>query len=163
MTYDPNDPNRTRPVDPARTADPLVSNETYVEPVERRSSALPLIIGVLLALALAYFVLQRFTGDDTVAVDGDTTTVTTTDAPATDSASDAAADADGVEAGARGAVDLEVAVLERRHERRMPGHDAEFALDPGHDDHVDVVRTNELFRRDEFEVKVGHMYPFPLP
>ena len=64
MTYDPNDPKRTDPVD----RDPAAPKETYVEPVERRSSALPLIIGVLLALALAYFVLQRFMTDDTVAV-----------------------------------------------------------------------------------------------
>ena len=81
MTYDPNDPKRTDPVD----RDPAAPKETYVEPVERRSSALPLIIGVLLALALAYFVLQRFMTDDTVAVEGDTTTVTTTtDVPAAD-------------------------------------------------------------------------------
>lgn len=71
MSYDPNDPNRPK----TGTRD---HKETYVEPVERRSSALPLIIGVLLALALAYFVLQRFMADDTVAVEGDTTTVTTT-------------------------------------------------------------------------------------
>ena len=37
--YDPNDPDKTTP------------RETYVEPVEKRSSPLPLIIGVLLALA----------------------------------------------------------------------------------------------------------------
>lgn len=79
MTYDPNDPKRTNPVQ----NDPAAPKETYVEPVERRSSPLPLIIGVLLALALAYFVMQRFMTDDTVAVEGDTTTVTTTeDAPA---------------------------------------------------------------------------------
>ena len=53
--YDPNDPNKT------------TVRETYVEPVEKRSSPLPLIIGILLALALAYFVLTRFMGnDDTV-------------------------------------------------------------------------------------------------
>ncbi|RJE80054.1 hypothetical protein [Paracoccus sp. JM45] len=72
MSYDPNDPNRPQP-------GATDHKETYVEPVERKSSALPLIIGVLLALALAYFVLQRFMTDDTVAVDGDTTTVTTTE------------------------------------------------------------------------------------
>lgn len=72
MSYDPNDPNRP-------TTGTRDHKETYVEPVERRSSALPLIIGVLLALALAYFVLQRFMADDTVAVEGDTTTVTTTE------------------------------------------------------------------------------------
>ena len=56
--YDPNDPNKT------------TVRETYVEPVEKRSSPLPLIIGILLALALAYFVLTRFMGnDDTVAVE----------------------------------------------------------------------------------------------
>lgn len=94
MTHDPNDPTRTRPVDPVTPRDThnTTHNTTYVEPVEKRSSALPLIIGVLLALALAYFVLQQFTGDDdTVAVDGDTTTVTTTDAPAA-TAADTAAD-----------------------------------------------------------------------
>ena len=48
---------------------------------------LPLIIGVLLALALAYFVLQRFMADDTTVVEGDTTTVTTTEpAPETTTA-----------------------------------------------------------------------------
>ncbi|MDN5568828.1 MAG: hypothetical protein L0G27_08825, partial [Paracoccus sp. (in: a-proteobacteria)] len=72
MSYDPNDPNRPKPGTPDH-------KETYVEPVERKSSALPLIIGVLLALALAYFVLQRFMTDDTVTVEGDTTTVTTTE------------------------------------------------------------------------------------
>ena len=36
--YDPNDPDKTTP------------RETYVEPVEKRSSPLPLIIGILLAL-----------------------------------------------------------------------------------------------------------------
>lgn len=77
MTYDPNDPKRTNPVD----SDPATPKEAYVEPVERRSSPLPLIIGVLLALALAYFVLQRFMTDDTVAVEGDTTTVTTMKKP----------------------------------------------------------------------------------
>jgi len=56
--YDPNDPNKT------------TVRETYVEPVEKRSSPLPLIIGILLALALAYFVLTRFMGsDDTAAVE----------------------------------------------------------------------------------------------
>ena len=58
MTYDPNDPNRTTPSDPARPAAPTPGKEAYVEPVATRSSPLPLIIGVLLALALAYFVLQ---------------------------------------------------------------------------------------------------------
>ena len=71
MSYDPNDPNRVKPG--------TTPKETYVEPVERKSSALPLIIGVLLALALAYFVLQRFMADDTTVVEGDTTTVTTTE------------------------------------------------------------------------------------
>ena len=39
--YDPNDPNKTTP------------RETYVEPVEKRSSPLPLIIGILAAVVLA--------------------------------------------------------------------------------------------------------------
>ncbi|MGV3694544.1 MAG: hypothetical protein ACO1OA_08485, partial [Paracoccus marcusii] len=79
MSYDPNDPNRVKPG--------TTPKETYVEPVERKSSALPLIIGVLLALALAYFVLQRFMADDTTVVEGDTTTVTTTEpAPETTTA-----------------------------------------------------------------------------
>lgn len=34
MTYDPNDPNRTKPAE----QDPAAPKETYVEPVERRSS-----------------------------------------------------------------------------------------------------------------------------
>lgn len=55
------DPNR--PEQPA----PQVS-EVYVEPVERRSSPLPLIVGILLALAVAYFVLQYFMKQDGVTV-----------------------------------------------------------------------------------------------
>src|SRR5690606_38550317 len=50
--YDPNDPKRTEGIDPQR---PAAAPETYVEPVERRASPLPLIIGILLALAIAYF------------------------------------------------------------------------------------------------------------
>ena len=87
MTYDPNNPNRGatdphRPVDPS---DRTVVTETYVEPVERSASPLPLIIGILLALALAYFVLQRFMGSDTdvTVVEGDTAAVTTTETTTT--------------------------------------------------------------------------------
>ena len=41
--YDPNDPNKT------------TVRETYVEPVEKRSSPLPLIIGILLAQSAVAF------------------------------------------------------------------------------------------------------------
>lgn len=58
--YDPNDPQR-----------PAGKPETYVEPVERRASPLPLIIGILLALAIAYFVLQYFMGRNEVATTGE--------------------------------------------------------------------------------------------
>ena len=55
--YDPNDPRRTDATDPHRPVDPsgrsTVVTETYVEPVEKKASPLPLIIGILLALALA--------------------------------------------------------------------------------------------------------------
>ena len=54
--YDPNDPRRTDATDPHRPVDPsgrnTVVTETYVEPVEKKASPLPLIIGILLALAL---------------------------------------------------------------------------------------------------------------
>lgn len=72
MTQDPNDPNRV-------TSPRTDRKETYVEPVERKSSALPLIIGVLLALALAYFVLTRFMGEDTTVVEDDAPAITTTE------------------------------------------------------------------------------------
>ena len=53
--YDPNDPRRTDATDPHRPVDPsgrsTVVTETYVEPVEKKASPLPLIIGILLALA----------------------------------------------------------------------------------------------------------------
>ena len=45
-----------------------------------------------------------------------------------------------------------VAVLQRRHERRMPSHHAELALDPRNNDHMDVVRPDEFLWRDKFEV-----------
>ena len=51
--YDPNDPRRTDATDPHRPVDPsgrsTVVTETYVEPVEKKASPLPLIIGILLA------------------------------------------------------------------------------------------------------------------
>ena len=77
---DPNDPNRVDPVDPAR---PGQVNQTYVAPVEKRASPLPLIIGILLALAIAYFVLQYFMNRNEVTT-GDEPAATTTTAPATD-------------------------------------------------------------------------------
>ena len=86
--YDPNDPRRTDATDPHRSAAP----ETYVEPVERRASPLPLIIGILLALAIAYFVLQYFMNRNEVTT-GDEPAATTTTAPATDTPAAAAAPA----------------------------------------------------------------------
>ncbi|MCJ1902380.1 hypothetical protein MR829_18655, partial [Paracoccus versutus] len=74
--YDPNDPKRTEGTDPQR---PAAAQETYVEPVERRASPLPLIIGILLALAIAYFVLQYFMGRDEGATTGEDAAVTTTE------------------------------------------------------------------------------------
>lgn len=103
--YDPNDPRRTDATDPHRPVDPsgrnTVVTETYVEPVEKKASPLPLIIGILLALALAWWLLSRFMGDDEVVVTepAETTTsstgtattgtdaTTTTTAPATDTTS----------------------------------------------------------------------------
>ncbi|GGE96240.1 hypothetical protein GCM10011404_31720 [Sphingomonas prati] len=38
----------------------------------------------------------------------------------------------------------------------MALEDREVAFDAGDDDHVDVLRTEQLFRGDEFEVEVGH-------
>ena len=86
--YDPNDPRRTDATDPHR---PNVKVETHVEPVERRASPLPLIIGILLALAIVYFVLQYFmardeaattTGEEPAAVTTTAPAETTTEAPA---------------------------------------------------------------------------------
>ena len=78
--YDPNDPRRTDATDPHRPVDPsgrsTVVTETYVEPVEKKASPLPLIIGILLALALAWWLLSTFMG-------GDTETTTTTTEPTT--------------------------------------------------------------------------------
>ena len=76
--YDPNDPRRTDATDPHRSAAP----ETYVEPVERRASPLPLIIGILLALAIAYFVMQYFMGRDEAATTTSQEPAVTTTAPA---------------------------------------------------------------------------------
>src|SRR5699024_4903278 len=59
MTNDPNDPARTEPSGTTPEGGRPAS-DIYVEPVETRSSPLPLIIGILVALALAYFVLSRF-------------------------------------------------------------------------------------------------------
>ena len=88
--YDPNDPRRTDATDPHRPVDPsgrtTVVTETYVEPVEKKASPLPLIIGILLALALAWWLLSTFMGKDEV-VTTDTTTTTTT-APATTTTTD---------------------------------------------------------------------------
>lgn len=71
--YDPNDPRYNQAEEMARTTaephrprtDPTADStaydqNTYVEPVAGRASPIPLIIGILAALALAYFVLDRF-------------------------------------------------------------------------------------------------------
>jgi hypothetical protein len=34
----------------------------------------------------------------------------------------------------------------------------EVALGTGHDDHVDILGPQQLFRGDEFEVKIGHRF-----
>ena len=52
--YDPNDPRRTDATDPHRPS----TSERHVEPVARRASPLPLIIGILLALAIAYCLVR---------------------------------------------------------------------------------------------------------
>ena len=87
--YDPNDPRRTDATDPHRPVDPsgrnTVVTETYVEPVEKKASPLPLIIGILLALALAWWLLSSFMGNNEEVVDTETSTTTTT-APATGTA-----------------------------------------------------------------------------
>src|SRR5699024_4184867 len=75
---DATDPHR--PVDPSGRN--TVVTETYVEPVEKKASPLPLIIGILLALALAWWLLSSFMGDDKTGEAGTTTTTTTTPAPA---------------------------------------------------------------------------------
>jgi hypothetical protein len=59
-----------------------------------------------------------------------------------------------------GVVDRQRAVSDRRHERRMVFQHAEVTLGAGHDDHVHVLRADELFRRDEFEVQ--HLFTFSL-
>ena len=90
--YDPNDPRRTDATDPHRPVDPsgrnTVVTETYVEPVEKKASPLPLIIGILLALALAWWLLSTFMGNDEVVVTepATTSTTTTTDTTTTDTA-----------------------------------------------------------------------------
>ena len=87
--YDPNDPRRTDATDPHRPVDPAgrttAVNETYVEPVEKKASPLPLIIGILLALALAWWLLSNFMGNDADTA-GDTTTTITTPEPDTTTA-----------------------------------------------------------------------------
>nr|WP_111301844.1 hypothetical protein [Paracoccus saliphilus] len=119
MSYDPNDPNRPK----TGTRD---HKETYVEPVERRSSALPLIIGVLLALALAYFVLQRFMADDTVAVEGDTTTVITTEPEIADPA-DTVVVTEPVE---EPAVEVEADAVEVEETATVPATDDTLVAEP---------------------------------
>ena len=85
--YDPNDPRRTDATDPHRPVDPsgrnTVVTETYVEPVEKKASPLPLIIGILLALALAWWLLSRFMGDDEVVVTEPAETTTSSTGTAT--------------------------------------------------------------------------------
>ena len=84
--YDPNDPRRTDATDPHRPVDPsgrTTVTETYVEPVEKKASPLPLIIGILVALALAWWLLSTFMKKDHVVTDTKSTTTTT--APATTS------------------------------------------------------------------------------
>lgn len=129
MTYDPNDPNRSTPTGPQPTIDPNDRKspvEIHVDPVERSSSPLPLIIGILLALAVAYFVVQYFmtsgdaVTDDPAAVTAPAVAPDAVPAPAADNAAeaeaaaeravdaaeDAAADAQqALEAGADAAVD----------------------------------------------------------
>eukprot|EP01035_Chromulina_nebulosa_P001682 gene1682-2272_t len=48
-------------------------------------------------------------------------------------------------------IDRQRAVADRRHERRVMLEHAEVALGAGHDDHINVLRADQLFRRDEFE------------
>src|SRR5438270_12607998 len=67
---------------------------------------------------------------------------------------------DALRLGALAAIDRDLAVPERCHVRRMPGHDAGLALGAWNDDHVDVVRHYEAIRRDEFEMQIGH-YSLP--
>src|SRR5690606_2527978 len=92
--YDPNDPRRTDATDPHRPVDPAgrstAVNETYVEPVEKNASPLPLIIGILLALALAWWLLSNFMGNDTDTAGDTTTTTTTVTTPAPDAAPETA-------------------------------------------------------------------------
>ncbi len=65
----------------------------------------------------------------------------------------AALDLDFLRASAFGLVDLQRAVADRRHEGRVAFEDAEFTFGSGDHDHVDVIRTDEAGRGDEFEVQ----------
>src|SRR6185312_13813838 len=58
-------------------------------------------------------------------------------------------------------IDGDVAVLERRHIGRMPGHDTGFTLGPGDHDHVDVARRDQPVRSNKLEMQIGH-HPLPL-
>ncbi|WP_347266335.1 hypothetical protein [Paracoccus sp. (in: a-proteobacteria)] len=75
--YDPNDPKRTESSDPHRPA----GSQPATDPAQLRASPLPLVIGVLLALAVAYFALQYFMAGNQVGTTGEDAAVTTT-APA---------------------------------------------------------------------------------
>jgi hypothetical protein len=44
----------------------------------------------------------------------------------------------------------------------VAGEHAELALGAGYDDHVDVLRTKQLFGGDEFEVEVCHLSLFKV-
>jgi hypothetical protein len=107
--YDPNDSQR-------QAGKP----ETYVEPVARRASPLPLIIGILLALAIAYFVLQYFMGRHEVATTGEDAAVTTTVPAEAEAAADnaaAAADTAATAAGNHGRDRCRQGCRERRQGR----------------------------------------------
>ena len=54
-----------------------------------------------------------------------------------------------------GAIDLDGAVANGGHERRVAFQHAEFAFRAGDDHHVDILRTDEPGRGYEFEVE-GH-------
>src|SRR5690242_21078792 len=56
------------------------------------------------------------------------------------------------------AVDRNLAVLERRHIRRVAGHDAGFPFGPRDDHHVDIVRHHQPVGSDELEMQIGHQW-----